>query len=199
MKVSELWLRDWVNPEVELDQLVHLLTMAGLEVDAVSNATEPFNNVVIGEIKSISNHPDADKLNVCQVSDGENTFQVVCGAANVAVGALVPFAKVGAVLPGNIEIKSAKLNFDLNFDTDEINEDDNGNDFETILEIQSKEISNLLKFMKSLPETIFARLTGSGSCIFAAFESKILAEKSLSIFNKRFPLIWSKVVENNFI
>ena len=109
MKVSELWLRDWVNPEVELDQLVHLLTMAGLEVDAVSNATEPFNNVVIGEIKSISNHPDADKLNVCQVSDGENTFQVVCGAANVAVGALVPFAKVGAVLPGNKEIKSAKL------------------------------------------------------------------------------------------
>ena len=109
MKVSELWLRDWVNPKVELDQLVHLLTMAGLEVDAVSNATEPFNNVVIGEIKSISNHPDADKLNVCQVSDGENTFQVVCGAANVAVGALVPFAKVGSVLPGNKEIKSAKL------------------------------------------------------------------------------------------
>jgi 4-diphosphocytidyl-2C-methyl-D-erythritol kinase len=53
--------------------------------------------------------------------------------------------------------------------------------------------------MKSLPETIFARLTGSGSCIFAAFESKILAEESLAIFNKRFPLIWSKVVENNFI
>ena len=68
-----------------------------------------------------------------------------------------------------------------------------------ILEKQSKEISNLLKFMKSLPETIFARLTGSGSCIFSAFESKILAEKSLSIFNERFPLIWSKVVENNFI
>ena len=97
------------------------------------------------------------------------------------------------------QIKSTKLNFDLNFDTDEINEDDNGNDFEPILEKQSKEISNLLKFMKSLPETIFARLTGSGSCIFAAFESKILAEESLAIFNKRFPLIWSKVVENNFI
>ena len=97
------------------------------------------------------------------------------------------------------QINSTKLNFDLNFDTDEINEDDNGNDFEPILEKQSKEISNLLKFMKSLPETIFVRLTGSGSCIFAAFESKILAEESLSIFNKRFPLIWSKVVENNFI
>ena len=67
------------------------------------------------------------------------------------------------------------------------------------LEKQSKEISNLLKFMKSLPEIIFTRLTGSGSCIFAAFESKILAEESLAIFNKKFPLIWSKVVENNFI
>ena len=97
------------------------------------------------------------------------------------------------------QINSTKLNFDLNFDTDEINEDDNGNDFEPILEKQSKEISNLLKFMKSLPETIFVRLTGSGSCIFAAFESKKLAEESLSIFNKRYPLIWSKVVENNFI
>ena len=97
------------------------------------------------------------------------------------------------------QINSTKLNFDLNFDTDEINEDDNGNDFEPILEKQSKEISNLLKFMKSLPETIFVRLTGSGSCIFAAFESKILAEESLAIFNKRYPLIWSKVVENNFL
>ena len=92
MKVSELWLRDWVNPEVELDQLVDLLTMAGLEVDAVSDATEPFNNVVIGEIKSISNHP-GDKLNICQVSVVD-TFQVVCGAANVAIDALVPLPKV---------------------------------------------------------------------------------------------------------
>ena len=97
------------------------------------------------------------------------------------------------------QINSTKLNFDLNLDTDEINEDDNGNDFEPILEKQSKEISNLLKFMKSLPETIFVRLTGSGSCIFAAFETKKIAEKSLSIFNKRYPMIWAKVVENNFI
>ena len=96
------------------------------------------------------------------------------------------------------QIKSAELNFDPNFDTDQINENDTGNDFEYIVRKQSNEISNLLKFMKSLPETIFARLTGSGSCIFAAFESKLLAEQSLSIFNKRYPFIWSKVVENNF-
>tara|TARA_B100002052_G_C15601000_1_gene470977 strand:- start:94 stop:696 length:603 start_codon:yes stop_codon:yes gene_type:complete len=96
-------------------------------------------------------------------------------------------------------IKSEELNYDVNHDTDEINEDDNGNDFEPILEKQSNEIKNLLKFMRSLPDVIFSRLTGSGSCIFSVFESKKKAEESLSIFSKRFPLIWAKVVENNII
>ncbi len=97
------------------------------------------------------------------------------------------------------QINSVKLDFDPSLDTDEINENDNGNDFESILEKQSNEINSLLKFMKSLPDTIFARLTGSGSSIFAAFESKKIAEESLSIFNMRYPMIWAKVVENNFI
>ena len=97
------------------------------------------------------------------------------------------------------QIKLANLNFDLNFDTDEINDDDNGNDFESILEKQSIEINNLLKFMRSLPDCIFARLTGSGSCLFSAFETQKIAEKSLLMFNERFPLIWATVVENNFI
>ncbi len=96
-------------------------------------------------------------------------------------------------------IKSEKLNFDVNYDTDVINEEDNGNDFEPILEKHSNEIKNLLKFMRGLPDAIFSRLTGSGSCIFSVFESKKKAEESLSIFTKRFPLIWAKVVENNFI
>ena len=96
-------------------------------------------------------------------------------------------------------IKSEKLNFDVNYDTDVINEEDNGNDFEPILEKHSNEIKNLLKFMRGLPDTIFSRLTGSGSCIFSVFESKKKAEESLSIFTERFPLIWAKVVENNFI
>ena len=96
-------------------------------------------------------------------------------------------------------IKSEKLNYDVNYDTDVINEDDNGNDFEPILEKQSNEIKNLLKFMRSLPDVIFSRLTGSGSCIFSVFESKKKAQESLLIFTERFPLIWAKVVENNFI
>ena len=78
------------------------------------------------------------------------------------------------------------------------NEDDNGNDFEHILEKQSKEVSNIFKLMKSLPKVIFTRLTGSGSCIFAAFETKSIADESLSIFNKHYPILWAKVVENNF-
>lgn len=97
------------------------------------------------------------------------------------------------------QIKSEKLNYDPNYDTDEINEDDNGNDFEPILEKQSNEINNLLKFMRSLPNAIFARLTGSGSCIFSAFESKKTALNSQIIFNKSFPSLWSTIVENNFL
>ena len=91
-----------------------------------------------------------------------------------------------------------KLNYDSYNDINEINEEDNGNDFELFLPKQSYEMNNLLKFMKSLPNTIFSRLTGSGSCIFSAFESKKHAEDSLIIFKERFPLLWSKVVENNF-
>ena len=96
------------------------------------------------------------------------------------------------------EINLDKLNFDLNFDTDEINEADSGNDFEIILEKKFKEINNLLKFMRSLPNCIFSRLTGTGSCIFSAFESKKHADESLIIFKEKFPLLWSKVAENNF-
>ena len=97
------------------------------------------------------------------------------------------------------EINIDKINFNIDFDTDEINEFDTGNDFELIAESKYTEISLLLKFMRNLPEVIFSRLTGSGSCIFSVFESLESAERSLSIFNDNFPEKWSKVVENNFI
>ncbi len=109
MKFSELWLREWVNPAIDTDALVAQITMAGLEVDDVSAVAGDFNGVVVGEVLSIEQHPDADKLNVCQVSDGNETFQVVCGAANVKQGIKVPFAKLNALLPGNFKIKKAKL------------------------------------------------------------------------------------------
>lgn len=109
MKFSEQWLREWVNPSIDSDALVAQITMAGLEVDDVDPVAGEFSGVVIGEVISLESHPDADKLNVCQVSDGSETFQVVCGASNVKAGVKVPFAKISAVLPGNFKIKKAKL------------------------------------------------------------------------------------------
>jgi phenylalanyl-tRNA synthetase beta chain len=109
MKFSEQWLRSWVNPQVSRDDLVARLSMAGLEVDSVSLAAGVFSGVVVGEVLSTEQHPDADKLRVCQVSSGAETFQVVCGAPNVRPGLKIPFAMIGAELPGDFKIKKAKL------------------------------------------------------------------------------------------
>ncbi|ROS01102.1 phenylalanyl-tRNA synthetase beta subunit [Sinobacterium caligoides] len=109
MKFSEQWLREWVNPAIETQELCDQLTMAGLEIDGFEPAAADFSGVVVGEITACEQHPDADKLRVCQVSDGEASFQVVCGAPNARVGIKIPFAKVKAVLPGDFKIKKAKL------------------------------------------------------------------------------------------
>ncbi|AIR90741.1 phenylalanine--tRNA ligase subunit beta [Pseudomonas cremoricolorata] len=109
MKFSEQWLRGWVNPQVSRDDLVARLSMAGLEVDSVTPAAGQFSGIVVGEILATEQHPDADKLRVCQVSDGKDTFQVVCGAPNARPGIKIPFAMIGAELPGDFKIKKAKL------------------------------------------------------------------------------------------
>jgi phenylalanyl-tRNA synthetase beta chain len=109
MNFSEQWLRSLVDPQVSRDELVARLSMAGLEVDAVTPVAGEFSGVVVGEVLSTEQHPDADKLRVCQVSDGEQTVQIVCGAPNVRAGLKIPFARIGAVLPGDFKIKKAKL------------------------------------------------------------------------------------------
>jgi phenylalanyl-tRNA synthetase beta chain len=109
MKFSEQWLRNWVNPDISTQQMCEQLTMAGLEVDGVEPAAGDFTEVVVARVESLEKHPDADKLNVCQVTDGSKTLQIVCGAANVRPGLVIPLAKIGAVLPGNFKIKPAKL------------------------------------------------------------------------------------------
>lgn len=109
MKFSENWLRSLVNPTVSQEELVARLSMAGLEVDGVDPVAEAFSGVVVGEIVAIEQHPDADKLRVCQVSNGSDTFQVVCGAPNARQGIRIPFAMIGAKLPGDFSIKKAKL------------------------------------------------------------------------------------------
>jgi phenylalanyl-tRNA synthetase beta chain len=109
MKFSEQWLRGWVNPAVSREELVARLSMVGLEVDAVTPVAGAFSGIVVGEILSAEQHPDADKLRVCQVSNGSASFQVVCGAPNARAGIKIPFAMIGAQLPGDFKIKQAKL------------------------------------------------------------------------------------------
>ena len=108
MKFSEQWLREWVNPALTTEELVHQITMAGLEVDGVEPAAASLSQVVVGEILETDAHPNADKLKVCRVDSGTETHQVVCGAPNARPGLKVPFAMVGAKLD-DFKIKKAKL------------------------------------------------------------------------------------------
>ncbi len=110
MKFSEKWLREWVNPEINSTTLVEQLTQAGLEVDAVEPVAGEFTGVVVGQVKSVESHPDADKLRLCQVDvAGDELLSIVCGASNVRQDLKIPVAVVGSVLPGNFKIKKAKL------------------------------------------------------------------------------------------
>lgn len=109
MKISEQWLREWVNPDIDTQALEHQLTMAGLEVDGITPVAGTFTGVVVAEIVSAEPHPDADRLQVCQVNTGAETVQIVCGAPNARPGLKAPLATVGGVLPGNFKIKKAKL------------------------------------------------------------------------------------------
>ncbi|MFO7542906.1 MAG: phenylalanine--tRNA ligase subunit beta [Thiobacillus sp.] len=109
MQFPESWLRNLVNPALDTAHLAHLMTMAGLEVEATTPAAPPFDNVVVAEILSAEKHPYADRLRVCQVDVGESVpVTIVCGAPNAAAGLKVPCARPGAKLPG-IEIKVAKV------------------------------------------------------------------------------------------
>lgn len=108
MRFPEQWLREWVNPKVDTDDLCERLTLLGLEVDSVETAAPAFTGVVIGEILDVEPHPEADRLRVCRISDGTEEYRVVCGAANPAAGLRVPFAREGAELPGG-RIRRAKL------------------------------------------------------------------------------------------
>ncbi|MDX2507354.1 MAG: phenylalanine--tRNA ligase subunit beta [Gammaproteobacteria bacterium] len=112
MKISEQWLREWVNPDLSTADLGHKLTMAGLEVDAIEPVAPAHSGVVVGKILSAEKHPDADKLQVCLVDVGEladHPLQIVCGAKNARKDLLVACAMVNALLPGDFKIKKSKL------------------------------------------------------------------------------------------
>lgn len=110
MKISENWLRTWVNPAIDSDTLSDQLTMLGLEVDELAPVAKPFTGVVVGEVLTVEQHPDADRLRVTTVNIGSGEpLQIVCGAPNVRAGMKAPVATIGAILPGDFKIKKGKL------------------------------------------------------------------------------------------
>ncbi len=109
MKIPESWLRSFVDPDWSSEQLASELTMAGLEVEETSAFAPSFERIVVAEVRSVARHPQADKLSVCEVFDGTEVRQIVCGASNVAAGLRVPCALPGAVLPGGMTIAAAQL------------------------------------------------------------------------------------------
>jgi len=109
MKISETWLRRWVDPDVSTDALVERLTLAGLEVDGTERFGAGLDGVMVGEVLAVSAHPDADRLSVCRVSTGSEEVQIVCGAPNVRAGMRSALALPGTVLPNGMKLKRAKL------------------------------------------------------------------------------------------
>ena len=109
MKISKRWVEQFVDiSDIDIDDLVNRLTMAGFEVDTVTKICEN-KNVVVGVVKEVKPLLGSDHLNVCIVSDGKNDYNVVCGASNVSKELIVPFAKPGAKLFNNTEIKETEI------------------------------------------------------------------------------------------
>lgn len=109
MKVSLNWLKDYVEIEMGVKELINLLTMAGLEVEQTVSTGEGFEKVVVAEIKTIRKHPNADKLSLVEAKTDRQGFSIVCGAKNIREGQKVPLALVGAKLPNGVEIRKSKI------------------------------------------------------------------------------------------
>lgn len=110
MKCSESWLREWVNPTITREELSTILTMAGLEVEEIAPVSQDFSGVIVGQVLKIEKHPEADRLNICEVNVGSaSTLKIVCGAPNVRAGLKVPVAMINATLPNKMVITAATL------------------------------------------------------------------------------------------
>lgn len=115
MKFSEQWLREWSNPAIDSATLAAQITMAGLEVDGVAPVAGTFDKVVVASVVDTRSHPQADKLTLCEVDNGSERLQIVCGAANVRPGIKVALAQIGTVMPSGLKIKKSKLRGEMSF------------------------------------------------------------------------------------
>lgn len=114
MRLSINWLRQYVDIKESPQELADMLTMLGFEAEIATDLSN-LTHIVTAKVESVVKHPNADKLSLCQVNDGKETVSVICGAPNVEAGQKVVFAKVGAVLPGDFEIKKAKIRGEVSF------------------------------------------------------------------------------------
>lgn len=108
MKISYNWLKELLDFDLQPEELCKMLTFLGVETSVVGGGTN-WTGVITAKVLDKQKHPNADKLSVCTVSDGTKEYQIVCGAPNVSAGQTIPLATVGAVLPGNFEIKPSKI------------------------------------------------------------------------------------------
>ena len=109
MKVSLSWLKDYIDVTMAPTELAEALTMAGLEVDSVSDRYAYLNGVIVGRVEEVAPHPNADKLKLCRVSTGKDQVSVVCGAPNVTQGMLAPLAQSGTILPDGTRLEKSVI------------------------------------------------------------------------------------------
>src|SRR3954465_14509171 len=108
MKIPTPWIKNYLGRTISDDRLVEALAQAGIEIESYEPAKAIHKQVVVGLVKKVAQHPNADKLRVAEVFTGEHKLHVVCGAPNLAEGQKVAFAQIGSVLPGGEQIREAK-------------------------------------------------------------------------------------------
>ncbi len=109
MLVSYNWLKEFIDINITAKELSNIINLYGLPVEEMIEIKQEFSNVFIAKILDIQKHPNADNLTICKVTDNKETYNIVCGARNIKIGDVVPLAKDGAILPGNIKIKTTKI------------------------------------------------------------------------------------------
>ena len=161
MKISIEWLKEFINFSQSSEKIADTLTMLGLEAECIDNSSN-INGVIVGEVKKCSKHPNADRLSICEVSDGKKIFSVVCGAPNVSKDQKVAFAPVGTILPGNLVLSKAKIRGETSEGMIcsekelEISDDHEGI---MVLSQKAKPGTKFKDYMKSLNETIDLDIT----------------------------------------
>lgn len=109
MKISERWLREYVDIDMTVEQLAQRMTLTGTEISGISSMTTDLSGVVVGQVLTKEKHPKADRLSVCRVNVGKEVLNIICGAPNVAAGQKVPVALVGSILPGYFRIEARAI------------------------------------------------------------------------------------------